>query len=41
VEGRLVGALQGYQLHGKIWEGGGDGALGWKLRFKLGRKPLP
>jgi hypothetical protein len=41
VEGRLVGALQGYQLHGKIWDGGGDGALGWKLRFKLGRKPLP
>lgn len=39
VDARLVGSLQGYTLHGKLWDAGGEGAMGWKLRFKLTRKP--
>ncbi|MDD5300179.1 MAG: caspase family protein [Gallionella sp.] len=38
VDAKLIGSLQGYTLHGKLWEADGEGAMGWKLRFKLTRK---
>ena len=40
VDARLVGSLQGYTLHGKIWEAGGEGSLGWKLRMRLSKKQV-
>jgi hypothetical protein len=40
VDARLVGSLQGYTLHGKLWEADGEGLMGWKLRLKLTKKQL-
>ena len=38
INGRLQGSLQGYDLHGTIKNGLGDGAaLGWKLEYKMVR----
>lgn len=38
VDAKLVGSIQGYTLHGKLWEAGGEGLMGWKVRIKLARK---
>lgn len=41
VDAKLVGSLQRYTPHGKLWEVDGNGALGWKLRMKLTKKQMP
>lgn len=38
VDARLTGTFQGYTLHGKLWEAGGEGAMGWKVRIRLTKK---
>ena len=38
IDGRLQGSVQGYDLHGTVEQGLGDGALmGWKLEYKMTR----
>lgn len=37
-EGRLEGSIQGYDLHGTLEKGFGDGAMmGWKLEYRMTR----
>lgn len=40
VDAKLTGSIQGYTLHGKLWDVNGEGLMGWKLRMKLSRKPM-
>lgn len=40
VDAKLTGAIQGYTLHGKLWDVNGEGLMGWKLRMKLSRKQM-
>lgn len=38
IDARLTGVLQVYTLHGKLWEAGGEGSMGWKVRIRLAKK---